>query len=132
MAKHNEIGRMGEGIAAKWLLSKQFHIIELNYLKKWGEIDIVARETSGIIHFVEVKTVSYETKQSLEYAVSHETWRPEENVHRNKIDRFKRAIQTWIAENKYDKDWQTDIITLRLVPREKIARIKFIENIILD
>jgi putative endonuclease len=132
MARHNEIGRMGEDIAAKWLIQRGFAIIEQNYLKKWGEIDIVARGASGEVHFVEVKTVSYETKTKLEYAVSHETWRPEENVHRNKIDRFKRAIQTWVAENKYGGDWQTDIITLRLVPREKIACIKLIDNIILD
>jgi len=139
MARHNEIGRMGEDIAARWLIQKGFAIVEQNYLKKWGEIDIVARGKSGKIHFVEVKSVSYETKTKLEYAVSpagrsggHETWRPEDNVHRNKIDRFKRAIQTWIAENKYGGDWQTDIITLRLVPREKIARIKLIDNVILD
>lgn len=131
MARHNEIGKTGEDIASSWLLRKGFSIIERNYLRKWGEIDIVARETDKV-HFFEVKTVSYETKNSLEYAVSHETWRPEENVHRNKIDRFKRAIQTWIAENKYMGEWQTDIITLRLVPCEKIARIKLIDNVILD
>lgn len=132
MARHNEIGRIGEDIAAKWLVSRGMNVIERNYLRKWGEIDIVACVTSGEVHFVEVKTVSYETKAKLEYAVSHGTWRPEENVHRSKIDRFKRAIQTWIAENKYKGKWQTDIITLRLVPREKIARIKLIDNVILD
>lgn len=132
MARHNEIGKMGEEIAAKWLTEKGFIVIEQNYLRKWGEIDIVTRGTSGKVHFVEIKTVSYETKGALEYAVSHETWRPEENVHRNKIDRIKRAIQTWIAEHKYKGDWQTDIITLRLVPRKKIARIKLIDNIVLD
>ncbi len=132
MARHNEIGKLGEQMAAAWLESQDFRIIECNYNKKWGEIDIITRETSGKVHFVEVKTVSYETKSALDYSVSHETWRPEENVHRNKIDRFKRAIQTWIAENKYKGEWQTDIITLRLVPREKIARIKLIDNVILD
>jgi len=132
MARHNEIGKIGENLAAKWLISKGFVIVEENYLRKWGEIDLVARETAGKIHFVEVKTVSYETKSLLEHAVSHETWRPEDNVHRNKIDRFKRAIQSWIVENNYNGDWQTDIITFRLVPRQKIARIKLIDNVILD
>jgi putative endonuclease len=120
MARHNEIGRIGEDIAANWLVSRGMQVIKRNYLRKWGEIDIILRqpnrqagETTMKVHFVEVKTVSYETKDALEYAVSHETWRPEENVHKNKIDRFKRAIQTWIAENKYKGDWQTDIITLR-------------------
>lgn len=132
MARHNEIGKIGEDIAAKWLVSRGMEIIERNYNRKWGEIDIVARGTEGLVHFVEVKTVSYETKYDLDYAVTHETWRPEDNVHRNKIDRLKRAIQTWLAENTYEGEWVTDIIALRLVPRERIARIKLIENVIFD
>jgi putative endonuclease len=132
VARHNEIGKVGEDLAIKWLLSRSYSIIERNYLKKWGEIDIVARETSGIIHFVEVKAVSYETKEALEWYVSHETWRPEENVHSNKQERLKRAIQTWLAENKYEGEWQIDIQTVFIVPREKYARIKVIENVIFE
>ncbi|MBV9159572.1 MAG: YraN family protein [Candidatus Kaiserbacteria bacterium] len=48
------IGDMGESIAAQYLERKGFRIIDRNYLKPWGEIDIIA-EKSGIIHFVEVK-----------------------------------------------------------------------------
>jgi len=131
MAKHNEIGRIGEDIAAKWLISNGYSVKEQNYLKKWGEIDIIALKAEKI-HFVEVKTVSYETKQDLEYAVSHETWRPEDNVHSEKLKRIGRAIETWIIENNYDSEWQIDVITVRLVPREKFARIKLIENVILE
>ena len=132
MARHNEIGKIGEDIATQWLLKNSYSIIERNYHKKWGEIDIVARETAGKIHFVEVKTVSYETRRVLEYAVTHETWRAEDNVHQNKQDRLKRAIQTWMIDNKYHGEFQIDILTVRLVPREKFARIKFMENIIFD
>lgn len=138
MARHNEIGKMGEDIAAEWLKLKDFLIVERNYNKKWGEIDIIAKKNEILprgtqqIHFIEVKTVSYETKESLEYAVSHETWRPEENVHKNKIDRLKRAIQTWLFENKFEGNWVTDVVTVRMVPREKFARVKFIENIIFE
>ena len=132
MARHNEIGKIGEDVATKWLSGRGHEIIERNYLKKFGEIDIVTRETSGITHFIEVKTVSYETKSDLEYAVSHETWRPEENVHKNKIERFKRTIETWIIEHNLGHDWVIDIITVRVVPREKLARVKFLENIVFD
>lgn len=139
MAKHNEIGRIGEDITAKWLKSKGFSIIELNYNKKWGEIDIVAhlsvRQTGGTdkkVHFIEVKSVSYETKSDLERAVSHGTYRPEENVHKDKQDRLKRAIQTWLLENKYEGEWQIDIITVRMVPCEKLARIKMIDNVVFE
>src|SRR3989344_7839225 len=89
---NKKAGDLGEEIAAKYLKNKGFSIIERNYRKKWGEIDIVARgtgnsepnanvsyETLEIVHFVEIKSVSYETKQMLEWAVSHETYRPEES-----------------------------------------------------
>ncbi len=131
MAKHNEIGKIGEDLASKWLISNGYQVIERNYLKKFGEIDIVARETNKV-HFVEVKTVSYGTKHDLEYAISHETWRPEENIHREKIRRFKNTIEVWLIENKYIGNWQIDIMTVRLVLDEKFVRVNMIDNVIFD
>ncbi len=132
MAKHNEIGKIGEDIASDWLVRKGFSIIERNYLKKWGEIDIVAHETDGKVHFVEVKTVSYETKAKLDRAVSRKTWRPEENVHKDKQMRLSRAIQTWLIDHPDCIDWQIDILTVRVVPDEKYAKIMLLDNVIFD
>lgn len=131
MANHNDIGRLGEDLSAKWLSGKGFQIIVRNYLKKCGEIDIVARETNQI-HFVEVKSVSYETKQIMELAVSRGTWRPEENVHRAKQKRLSRVIGIWLDENKYDGKWQIDILSVRIVPSERIARFNLLDNVIFD
>lgn len=132
MAKHNEIGVIGEVIARNWLKSKNFSVIEQNYRKKWGEIDIVARGTDEKVHFVEVKSVSYETKKDLQCAVSHGTWRPEENVHEQKQKRLVRTIQTWLVDKKYSGKWQIDIITIKIVPREKYCLIKLIENVVFE
>jgi Holliday junction resolvase-like predicted endonuclease len=132
MAKHNEIGKYGEDIAAKWCLRNGFVILDRNYLKKYGEIDIVARGTSGIVHFIEVKSVSYETKTQLNASVSHGTWRPEENVHRDKQRKFMNTISAWLAEHRYDGKWQIDIFAVRMVPREKFATIKRLENVIFE
>jgi len=114
MAKHNAIGKMGEDIASKWLVSRGYSIIERNYLKKYGEIDIVARETDSI-HFIEVKSVSYGTKTDLYHSISHETWRPEENVHHDKVKRFKNVIETW-----------------GIVVSEKFAQVDFLDDVILE
>ncbi len=132
--ERNKIGAYGEDIAANYLNKLGHTILDRNYLKKWGEIDIVSRETTKnkqIIHFVEVKTVSYETKEILERAVSYGTWRPEENVHPQKIQRMYRTIESWIMKESYDGEWQIDIISVRIVPREKYATVKHIPNIVI-
>ena len=131
MAKHNEIGKLGEGLAVKWLTDKGYSILKRNYLKKYGEIDIVARETDKI-HFVEVKSVSYETKVDMENAVSRGTWRPEENVHFAKQQRLSRVIEVWLSENNYKGSWQIDILSVRIVPRERIARFNLLDNVIFE
>lgn len=129
--KHNKaVGNLGETIATNYLKNKGFTILERNYLRKWGEIDIIARENDKV-HFIEVKTVSYETKEQMESYVSRGTWRPEDNVHPYKIRKLTRAIESWISEKNYADDWQIDVIAIRLVPCEKYATIKYIDNVIL-
>ena len=128
--QNKQVGRYGEDVAAKYLKNKGFEILSLNYLKKWGEIDIVARK-EGLVHFVEVKTVSYETRFDLESSVSRGTWRPEDNVHAHKIKKLSRAIESWLAEFRYEGEWQIDVMAVKIVPREKFATVKHIENVIL-
>ncbi|MCA9359053.1 YraN family protein [Candidatus Kaiserbacteria bacterium] len=123
----NKIGAFGEQIAVNYLKRKGFTILNTNYLKKWGEIDVVAREMDTV-RFVEVKTVSYETRNELNMVVSHGTWRPEENVHASKILRLNRAIESWILEHSYEGDWEIDVIAVRIVPRERYATVKYIRN----
>lgn len=128
----NTIGAYGETIAARYVKRKGFVVLEVNYLKKWGEIDIVARETTKkgeIIHFIEVKTVSYETKDRLRWAVSHETWRPEEQMHAFKIKKLSRVIDTWLQERAYEGEWQLDLAAVRVVPREKYATIQYFDSV---
>jgi len=132
--KKNKIGAFGEQIAVNYVKKLGFTVLDLNYLKKWGEIDIVARETiknKYILHFIEVKAVSYETRQLLEQAVSHGTWRPEENVTPKKVAKLNRTIESWLGENNFKGEWQIDVAAVRVVPREKYATIKYISNIIL-
>ena len=129
-AGNKQIGRYGEAVAAKYLKNKGFKVIGLNYLKKYGEIDVIA-EKGKVVHFVEVKTVSYETKPDLEHSVSRGTWKPEDNVHEHKIRKLSRAIDSWISEYQYKGDWQIDVIAVKVVPREKYAAVKHLPNIIL-
>ncbi|MEK7152007.1 MAG: YraN family protein [Patescibacteria group bacterium] len=130
--KHRQyVGKLGEDVASLFLMKQQFDVIDRNYLKKWGEIDIVAKK-GGVLRFVEVKTVSRENIRN----VSQETLnsdRPEENVHPWKIKRLYRTIQSYLAEKNVSGEtlWQIDIVAVFLDVKNKEAKIRFTENIVL-
>lgn len=135
MAIHNEIGQKGEDIVAKYLESKGFSIIDRNYRKKWGELDIVA-EKNNVVHIVEVKTISH-------YELEINDYRPEDNMHYRKIQRLKRAIQTYVlekfshsakasrGERKSEPEWQFDLACVFLDMERRVAKVKMLENLIL-
>lgn len=130
-SKNNKlIGNLGEDIAEYFLKRKGFDILNRNYLKKWGEIDVIARKDK-LIHFVEVKTISYQSIDGLKLAVTRGTYRPEEKVDEFKLKKISRAINSWILENNFQGDWQIDVMAVRVVTREKYALVKFLDNIIL-
>ncbi len=51
----SKTGTLGESLAASYLSSHHFHILEHNYRAGYGEIDIIAKEGNTLV-FVEVKT----------------------------------------------------------------------------
>jgi len=122
------IGGLGEDIAAEYLMRKGFTVISRNVSGKGYEIDIICRKNESV-HFVEVKSVSYETIDILKNTVLHETWQPEDLVHRHKLRNIKRGIESWIIKHSYTGNVQIDVLVVRFVPRETYARVKYIENI---
>jgi len=123
-------GEIGENIAVRFLMKHNFAILDRNYTKKWGEIDIVA-EKEGKLYFIEVKSIS---RPSLDY-VTRETldsYRPEDNMHPWKMKRLARVIQTYILSKKLDDmEWQVDLLVVFLDEKGKKARIKVVKDIIL-
>lgn len=128
---NNHIGAIGEKIANRYLQKKGFLLLDQNYLRKWGEIDLIFQKGAKI-HFVEVKTVSHETKAALKTAVSYGTWRPEEQVTAQKIAKMNRAIESWLQETKHNfVEWQIDVVAIRTVPHEKFATVTYLPNVIM-
>ncbi len=127
-------GDIGENIACRFLVKRGFEIVEQNYSKKWGEIDIIARKGQKL-HFVEVKSV---TRDSLKY-VSPETdsYQPEDNLHPWKLKRLSRVIQTYLlgySGNRgvtHETDWQFDVMTVYLDLKGMEAKVNYMEDIIL-
>ena len=129
--KRNIVGAYGEEVCVSYLDNLGFSIIARNYLKKWGEIDVIAQK-NGVIHFVEVKTVSHGTKCSRNEGVSHGTWRPEEQVTTQKWGRMTRTIESWLLEHSYEDEWQVDVAAIRLWPQETKAEVTYMPNLIQD
>ena len=128
-SENREKGRIGEDVASKFLVKHGFLIIERNYLKKWGEIDIVARK-EGILHFIEVKS-SWST--SLSGRSSLDSYNLADNVHFMKRARLKRTIQTYIAEKGIDREMllSIDVALVTLDRGRRVGRVAFLENICL-
>ncbi len=117
-SKHQKIGEIGEHIAEKYLKSKGFKIIERNYTRQSGEIDIIAQK-GEILHFVEVKTVTSETGIS-----------PEENMHEWKIKRLLATIHIYLSHCSLSyKDWQLDLVSVFLDDKKKKAKVRMLEEI---
>lgn len=124
MAKHNDIGKLGEDIACMFLMKRGFSSFTRNFRENYGEIDIIA-EKHGTTHFFEVKTVS---RESLEGVESENT--AEENVTCEKLAKLSRVISTYI-ESKRIHDWQFDVIAVYLCVATKKAKVRFFQNQIL-
>jgi putative endonuclease len=128
-AQNREIGNLGEDLACKFLMKQGYSIIERNYWKKFGELDIIATKGEKL-HFVEVKSVSCVTFPS-----GKETgFRPEDNVHPAKIARLSRTIQTYLMEKRVsdETNWQFDVITVYLNMKDKIAKVEILEDIVIS
>ncbi|MFA5877025.1 MAG: YraN family protein [Candidatus Paceibacterota bacterium] len=132
MAKHNIVGRIGEDIAREFLIGKGFIFVSANYRKPYGEIDLIFKDISNKLIFIEVKTVSWETPAISNVSVSHETPHPEENIHPQKIQRLKRVIQTYLVSHEIVGDWQFDVIAVFLDQKNKNAKIRHLKNVILE
>ncbi len=117
------LGDLGEDIACTFLKKHGFKIIERNYLRKWGEIDIISKK-GELMHFIEVKSVSHVTN-------SNSGHRPEDNLHPWKLKRLSRTIETYLLHKKLDCDWQLDLITVKIDMDIRKAHVELMENIII-
>ncbi len=113
MTRKREIGDFGEEITSKYLEKNGYRILDRNYSKPFGEIDIIAIK-GDMISFVEVKT-----RKSDDFAYAAEA------VDFYKQERIKRASQAFLMErNLTDFLISFDISEVYLDTR----KINYIEN----
>lgn len=119
-SKKREFGDIGEKIAQKYLTKKGYSIIERNYKKPWGEIDIIGKKGSDLIFF-EVKTRDIKN-------VEH--YLAEYSVNSQKRRKLQKICETYLLEKRYgpDQKWQIDVIAISVDKIARKAKIKLIKN----
>jgi putative endonuclease len=104
MALHNETGKKGEELAAKFLVEKGFLILEKNFRWKRYEIDLIVQKDKFLV-FVEVKT-----KTNTSYGL------PEADVTPRKAAQVVAAAEEYIYANNWKQEIRFDIIAIVLKP----------------
>ena len=122
------LGALGETIASRYLEKKGFKILDRNYRKPWGEIDIVA-EKGKIVRFVEVKSVSRESLPDISREMEY---RPEELVDARKLRKLARTAQLYMEVKKDEREYQIDVVGVVLSESTRVARCRLFEQVLGD
>lgn len=109
---------MGEELAAEFLVSRGYRILERNFRCTGGEVDIVARAPgNGCLVFAEVKA-----RRGGQFGL------PQQAVTRFKQRQISKAALTWLAKNRrQDRDARFDVLAVFLSP-DGNHRVEQIEN----
>lgn len=117
MLNNKEIGKIGEGIARSYLLGKGYLILETNYSTRYGEIDIIARD-SQTVAFIEVKT---RKKVNFGY--------PREAVNWHKQLKIKSMAEYYILSKKLkDIPMRFDVIEVLLDEDNNAKSVSIFKN----
>lgn len=130
-------GLLGEKIAVDFLINKGFSVIDRNYTKKIGEIDIIVKKDK-VIHFVEVKTIVkriHQVSRVTNKDVSRETldiYNPFQNITPHKLRKFSRTIEWYLAEKHVSREtfWQIDAVAVILDYETRKAKVEVLWNVI--
>ena len=100
MSGNSPLGRWGENTAARFLRWRGYRIVEQNYATRFGEIDLIARNSRFLI-FAEVK---------LRKDDSHGMAR--EFVTAAKQKRLRQTASTWLSEHPTELQPRFDVIEI--------------------
>jgi putative endonuclease len=112
-----EVGKLGEKEAQKFLKKKGYRIRETGFRCHHGEIDIIAQKKDYLV-FVEVRT-----KSNLDFGT------PEESITQAKKERLIASALTYTTTHEnLPPLWHIDVIAIELDDKGKPKRIEHIEN----
>jgi putative endonuclease len=121
ITERTEFGNLAENIAARYLEGRGYEIVDRNYRKPWGEIDIIAFR-DDICYFVEVKA------NSKEFA---DGFNPEIRVDKRKLSKIIKTAEIYMTDQplRNSHDWQIDVVSVTLSQDKQKAKIKHFKNV---
>lgn len=135
MTTKSETGKLGENLACKYLVSKGYKIIDRNYHKPWGELDIVVKSPDETIIFVEVKTVVSHNVNHVSGEQSNEVDNmlitPEEQLTSAKARKLRKIASWYAGDNQgiisEERGWRIDLLALTI--SQKNCLVRHYENV---
>lgn len=118
MTYQKQIGKIGEDLAADYLIKQGCQILARNFSVRFGEIDLIALDGDDLI-FVEVKTRTTDTFGA-----------PEDSVTPAKVERMQSAAMMWLqAHPEAPDDWRMDVIAILIDHQNKVLDLQHFVNI---
>lgn len=118
MAKHNDLGALGERVARQFLTLHGFVILDHNVRIGKKEIDIIA-EKDNKIHVVEVKTVGEGSPVT-----------SSDNMTGEKKKNLKEAVLLLLSQDKFHgKRIQVDFLSVVIYEKQRRATCTLVEKI---
>lgn len=147
IANHLEIGKIGENIACNFLKKRGYSVVERNFKRKWGEIDIICSKKESPVGLLSstwnnwaggIKNVLRGTDNTRLVFVEVKTLKnnhflkPEDNLTTDKQRKLIRTCQLYISEKNInpDIDWRIDAVLITLNMVCKKAKVKHIKGAI--
>ena len=115
MANHNELGKIGEEIAAQYLMQNGYKILYRNFYYDKAEIDIIAQKEENTVVIVEVKTRNSDFFGD-----------PQSFVTPAKIKLLVKAANEYIISNELVVEVRFDIIAI--LKNQKVEKLEHFEN----
>jgi putative endonuclease len=115
--KHLQLGRLGEKVAADYLIKNGYKILSYNYRTSLGEIDLVAEYQKQLI-FIEVKA-----RSSLNYG------EPYESVTVSKQKKLRMMALLYLQECNPRLPCRFDVLSLLFDSQgEKLLNLEHLKN----
>lgn len=147
MENNLTVGKIGEEIACKYLAGNGFKVVERNFRRPWGELDIIARARDGALVFIEVKAMKFNESGAWQRGESGKKFNgpagilPEDNMTLSKLRKTRKIAAMYANENPGLVDeavgWRIDLIAISifgspnspLTDLIKNCEIKHFENV---